>query len=451
MTINKNNYEAYFLDYHEGNLSPQEVADLFLFLSLYPELKKEFDNFENITLEDYSSPVFENKDSLKKNITADNREEYFIQAIEGTLAPAEQLLLEQFLKAHPEFLPEFQLFQKTKLQSDPSIVFENKSILKQPTSIAITDDQLIASVEGLLTQEEQALLDKQLAAHPEAQKTQKAYLATKLIADTSIVYPNKQELKRKEKKVIPLYYYAVSVAASVILLIGLFFLFNNTGTDHPAPGIAEQTKEQSPTDIKKQAVLPVADTSIPVKQPVTADVIKNSVSPKKRAVKDTGSLQQPSTAERNPTQVNEEQHNSISNPVTNDALAGTNHQTEKQTTDIPLTPVDSAHLKSEKTPAIVKNETSAPSRSQEFASIGDLLLGKIKNLFNDQDAPAANPGTKSNSSKKISGWDIAGVLAKGLSNLTGKRIEVKPQFNEEGNLKAYALGVGKLEFSKGVK
>ena len=45
MNIDKNNYEAFFLDYHEGNLSPQEVADLYLFLSQYPELKKEFEDF----------------------------------------------------------------------------------------------------------------------------------------------------------------------------------------------------------------------------------------------------------------------------------------------------------------------------------------------------------------------------------------------------------------------
>ena len=60
MTINKHNYEAYFLDYHEGNLTPQEVADLLLFVEQHPELKDEFESFENVTLEDYSTPSFEN-------------------------------------------------------------------------------------------------------------------------------------------------------------------------------------------------------------------------------------------------------------------------------------------------------------------------------------------------------------------------------------------------------
>lgn len=446
MNINKNNYEAYFLDYHEGTLSPQEVADLFLFLSLYPELKKEFDTFENIILEDFSPPVFENKDSLKKNITADNREEYFIQAIEGTLAPAEQILLEQFLKTHPQFLAEFQLFQKTKLQSDLSIVFENKSVLKQPASITITEDQLIASVEGLLTKEEQALFDKQIAAQPEAQKTQKAYLATKLIADTTVAYPNKQELKRKEKKVIPLYYYAVSAAASVILLIGLFFLFN-TDTDHLAPEIAVQTKHQSSSS-KKQTTVPVSDTTIPVQHPaVTTDVVKNNTSTQK-IKKEVDKSQQPADVEAHPIPVNEE--HKLSDPLTDNTVASTNQHTEKQIDPIAVSPIDTAGSKSE-IPAIVKNETIPSAKPQEFASIGDVLVGRIKNLFSNKDNTTANTDTNTGSPKKISGWDIAGVLAKGLSNLTGKRIEVKPQYSEDGNLKAYALGVGKLEFSKGVK
>ena len=107
MNINKNNYEAYFLDYHEGNLSPQEVADLFLFLAEHPELKKELDDFENVTLADFQTPVFENKESLKKNITPDNREDYFIRAIEGNLDANEIILLQTFLTKNPEFLKEF--------------------------------------------------------------------------------------------------------------------------------------------------------------------------------------------------------------------------------------------------------------------------------------------------------------------------------------------------------
>ena len=238
MNIDKNNYEAFFLDYHEGNLSPQEVADLYLFLSQYPELKKEFEDFEHIVLEDFSAPVFENKDSLKKNITADNREEYFIRAVENTLDPTELALLNQFLKTHPEFLSEFNLFIKTKLQADTAIVFDNKTNLKQLTE---ADNYLISALEGVLSSEEKMLFEKQLASDQELQKSFRLYQQTTVIADASVVYPNRSSLKRKEKKVIPLYYY-VAVAASLTLLVGMFFLWRTTTTTTEQP-FAEQKKQ----------------------------------------------------------------------------------------------------------------------------------------------------------------------------------------------------------------
>ena len=61
MNINKNNYEAFFLDYHEGNLSPQQVADLLLFIEQHPELEEEFESFENFSIADNNTFNFENK------------------------------------------------------------------------------------------------------------------------------------------------------------------------------------------------------------------------------------------------------------------------------------------------------------------------------------------------------------------------------------------------------
>jgi len=50
MQINRNNYEAYFLDYRENNLSPEQVAELMIFLEQNPDLKASFEAYENIEL-----------------------------------------------------------------------------------------------------------------------------------------------------------------------------------------------------------------------------------------------------------------------------------------------------------------------------------------------------------------------------------------------------------------
>ena len=65
MSININNYEIYFIDYFDGNLPEEVVAELMLFLEANAELKEEFESFENINLTQ-DKIVFEDKSSIKK-------------------------------------------------------------------------------------------------------------------------------------------------------------------------------------------------------------------------------------------------------------------------------------------------------------------------------------------------------------------------------------------------
>jgi hypothetical protein len=439
MNINISNYEAYFLDYHEGNLSPQQVADLFLFLSQHPELKKEFEDFEHIVLEDFSAPIFENKDRLKKNITAENREEYFIRAVEGTLDTAELALLTTFLTTHPEFVTEFNLFKKTKLQADASVVFENKMLLKQGD--IVNEEQLIAAVEGLLTEEEQLLLEKRLALNPELQKLVVAYQQTKAIADTSIIFKDKQTLKRKERKVIPLFYY-VAVAASIILLFGILFLLKITNTDTNTEQRFAEQKTQPVIEQQQPA------TSVVSPEKETKELLQPS--PTLVAVKNTKTIIKKQLLQNKA--VPNESVVTIERPIITEKIAVTDHtvassdiHTEKQSSIV--VPGDSVQLPSSKNGTPVMAQIDKKETKQTFPSVGDLLASKLKEKLMGKDAVEKEKETTPPT--KITGWDIAGIFAKGLSKITGKKVEVKPQFNEQGNITAYALSAGKLEFSKG--
>lgn len=440
MNINKNNYEAFFLDYHEGTLSPQEVAELFLFLSQHPELRNEFEDFEHIVLEDLSATVFENKDLLKKNITADNREDYFIRAIENTLAPAELAELEQFLKLHPSYLTEFNLFKKTKLQVDTTIVFEDKLNLKQLTT---ADELFISALEGLLPAKEQARFEKQIADDPQLQKSFTLYQQTKLHADAAVIYPDKSSLKRKEKKVIPLYYY-VAVAASIILVLGIFFLWR-TGDNTTEQHFAEQKKQPA----QKQTVIATEKPYASVKQNSTnqkrAPLNPVAVKPSHTNFKNNLSIEKNLVADKPVTEKTAEQPIVETPQPTDNSLAILKPVQEKEN---PVTTQDSSNLEQNKntTPAIAKTEKKAETRiAPAYASIQDILSTKLKEkLMGKEDTEKETENTP----KKLSGWDVAGALAKNLSKVTGKKIEVKPKYNSEGNVTAYALSAGKLEFSR---
>ena len=49
--ITRNNYEVFFLDYHEGLLSGEQMAEVILFLEKNEDLMEEFYSFENVSLD----------------------------------------------------------------------------------------------------------------------------------------------------------------------------------------------------------------------------------------------------------------------------------------------------------------------------------------------------------------------------------------------------------------
>jgi hypothetical protein len=132
MKINRNNYEAFFLDYHEGNLSDELKQELFSFLAVNPDLKEEFENFEIISLNPKPDIKFFDKNSLKKNIiTSYNYKTWFVAYLENDLKESERREVEQFVEKNPGYTPELEILKQTHILPDFNIRFENKSSLKK--------------------------------------------------------------------------------------------------------------------------------------------------------------------------------------------------------------------------------------------------------------------------------------------------------------------------------
>lgn len=135
MNITKNNYEVWFLDYFEQQLSAEQVAELFLFLEQHPALKEEFDSVENsistpIALEQEPLP---HKETLKKfnTVSAENIHEWLIADMEGDLNLTQSTALLTFLKAHPTYKAEQALYKKCRLDAKNEETFPNKHTLRK--------------------------------------------------------------------------------------------------------------------------------------------------------------------------------------------------------------------------------------------------------------------------------------------------------------------------------
>ena len=132
MKIDRNNYEACFLDYLEGNLDENLVDDFIEFIRQNPDLKKELEVFNSITLKP-EEILFDKKGRLFKEIF-DNEAEFNRAAVaqmEGDLSAKEKAAFEDYLASHPEKLKETALFNLTKLQPDESVIFSKKNKLYQ--------------------------------------------------------------------------------------------------------------------------------------------------------------------------------------------------------------------------------------------------------------------------------------------------------------------------------
>jgi len=131
-TINRHNYELFFLDFLDGNLSEKELKDLNRFLKQNPDLKEELEGFEDVRLEP-TPVVFKNKRDLIKKTQAQHFEitefEYLcIADIEKDINSEEKKQLQsELLNSNKK--KEFFLFEKTKLEADNCIVYFAKSDL----------------------------------------------------------------------------------------------------------------------------------------------------------------------------------------------------------------------------------------------------------------------------------------------------------------------------------
>lgn len=136
MKITKHNYEIFFIDYFDGSLTKSQEKELFLFLENNPELKNEFDNFENIQLIPQDEATFDNKNILRlipenAMFCITENENLCISDIENDITELEKANFQLRLKNNSDLEKDYNLFKQTKLKADTSIVFKHKNRIKR--------------------------------------------------------------------------------------------------------------------------------------------------------------------------------------------------------------------------------------------------------------------------------------------------------------------------------
>lgn len=146
--INIENYEAFLLDYMEGNLSTEDLVSLQMFAAQHPHLNIDLNDLELVELET-EKIHFNEKENLKKPLVSD---EQFVAYIENELSQKEKQNLDTICIANENLAKELRLYKSTIISADASIVFENKnSLKKQETKVLwLFSREVLAAAASLI-------------------------------------------------------------------------------------------------------------------------------------------------------------------------------------------------------------------------------------------------------------------------------------------------------------
>lgn len=214
------------------------------------------------------------------NINRNNYEEYFLLYADDELSKAERKMVDIFVKENPEFREEFCMLKLTINIPDDEIRLEDKSFLfKNESSFFINktnyEEGFVQYHDKELSEKEKLETESFLSQHPELKSEFELIGKAKLSPDTSIVYPGKQELYRKEKsgKVVTLIWWRYA-AAAVLIGFGIWVAapyFNNPASNYPVVAGINKTNNPTPST---EIVLP-KDA-----EPITHQVASTSVNEK---------------------------------------------------------------------------------------------------------------------------------------------------------------------------
>ena len=159
-------------------------------------------------------------------ITIHNYEAFLLDSMEGNLSTEMAAELVLFFENHPDLEEDFNDFELLELTPPKSILI-NKEELKKGIIISENcEEYIIAEIEKENSVAESTELTAFISKNKKHQKEFVFYQKTKLVAPI-VIFENKEQLKRKERKIIPIYWWMSSAAAILLALFLLRGIFDN--------------------------------------------------------------------------------------------------------------------------------------------------------------------------------------------------------------------------------
>ncbi len=160
------------------------------------------------------------------NINRNNYEQFFILYVDNELNAEERQAVEEFVAANPDLQTELDMFMEVVLQPEPEIVFTAKHTLlknSNPVNEENFEEYFVLYGDNELSKEDKEFVEQFVYRNPQHQAAFELIQMAHVTPDNDIVYANKEELYRYEKKggaVIRMQWMRAAAAAVILLFMG---------------------------------------------------------------------------------------------------------------------------------------------------------------------------------------------------------------------------------------
>jgi len=222
---------------------------------------------------------------MMRTINRYNYEEFFLLYIDNELDAREKEAVEKFVQQNADLVVEMDMLMKSKYLPEEGIVFTNKENLIRTEGNSINENNyeeyFLLYIDNELSAAKRQEVETYILQHPRLQNVFTSLKEAVLEPDATVLYTNKEELYRSEKKrVVYLQPWRWAVAAAFIsLCTGGWWLLQK-------PGATERIADiRSTNNQAKQNIQPAkTDSSQQNKQP---EIVAQQASASKNEVNKT--------------------------------------------------------------------------------------------------------------------------------------------------------------------
>ncbi len=402
------NYEAFLLDYWEGNLPAEDIAELILFINNNPALNIELNDLPNFEPLDNSKISADFKFNLKKSAddVKDRFNELCIEFYNKTITAENKIALDAITKEFPTLEIEFKYFGITYLKPDLDVFFQNKSVLQKSFIPANSFEyKAIQYLENELSSSEKETFEKEVAENEGLKIELNKYKITKLV-DVDIIFEHKNKLYKTENKkgIVPIWM-RYAAAAAIFISAGIYFVNKDS--------------------IKNQGIASIQPDTTNYIRPVKNNVLEIDTTFEKQLIIPNKKLDiQKSTIQEN--------------KITPEPLFTLRHKASIEIEE-PFV-LETEYLANISLPDLVLNETAELTNNNEISS-RNLFIKKIKKILKKENIDLDTP------IESIKENGLAESSIKGLELITNGAISVQRENTENG--KRYkGFSIGSLSYSR---